>query len=236
MFSKQKKRCLSCQNELRAPAFFSTQICIPCSHQIPWITDVVCRACGRAATCADCHHRTTAGDFHLQQNCAAVRYTAAMKRWLAVFKYRGHEQWADVLAEMLQMVFRREYATNIDLLTFVPSSEKREQERTFNQAQSLAERLAVRVHLPCRSLLRRIRHTDKQSLKSRADRVADMKRSFQLDSAQTLYLDEQLQKREGTLRILIVDDVYTTGSTLHQCAKTLSIIDGLQLYGLTWAR
>ncbi|WP_238651138.1 ComF family protein [Paenibacillus piscarius] len=135
-----------------------------------------------------------------------------------------------------------------DLLVPVPVSAARLAERGFNQAEQLAGALTRRRGVPQLPLLVRTHHTAKQSFKSRSERLADMKHAFtgNTDSAvlQTLrsHVDaSSLQPGQRPLQIVLIDDIYTTGSTIRACAEALQQLCGSQgytaeIYALTWAR
>ncbi|GAA0137587.1 hypothetical protein YSY43_44280 [Paenibacillus sp. YSY-4.3] len=143
--------------------------------------------------------------------------------------------------------------TYFDAVTFVPLSEERWVERGFNQAEELARGAALAggrtgSGLPLLNLLMRTRHTDKQSFKSRYERLKNMQGVFQaLPNAPERLARAISQSRRlcydyaGPIRLLLVDDVYTTGSTVNACAAVLqNICAGLgssgEIYSLTWAR
>ncbi|WP_310550761.1 double zinc ribbon domain-containing protein [Paenibacillus glufosinatiresistens] len=132
-----------------------------------------------------------------------------------------------------------------DLLVPVPVSAVRLGERGFNQAEELACLLAGRQGLEVLPLLARSRHTGKQSFKGRAERIADMKRVFVPDPEAPEMLRRWLAPgpvREGrALRVVVVDDIYTTGATVTACCEALAELlascgMNMQLYSLTWAR
>ncbi|WP_256707124.1 ComF family protein [Paenibacillus sp. FSL R7-0337] len=136
-----------------------------------------------------------------------------------------------------------------DLLVPVPVSAVRLSERGFNQAERLAEVVSLHRAVPQLPLLVRTHHTAKQSFKSRRERLADMKHAFAgntdpvvLQSLKELLnssMTHQLEQRP--LRVIIVDDIYTTGSTIRACAGALqqlcrSLDCTAEIYSLTWAR
>lgn len=122
-------------------------------------------------------------------------------------------------------------------LTFVPLSQERLAERGFNQAEQLARRLGAKIKLPVTDLLVRHRHTDKQSHKSRSARLHDLEHVFALRTDVSRSSFPMLRQGAGPLRIYIVDDVYTTGSTLIQCASAIqNVWPSVEVFGLTWAR
>jgi predicted amidophosphoribosyltransferase len=134
-----------------------------------------------------------------------------------------------------------------DLITCVPVSEPRLAERGFNQAERLAVLLAASSQVPFCPMLIRNRDTGKQSFKSRSERNESMKSAFSAFPGLRLRLLEVMERRKGTLmttkplRVLLVDDIYTTGSTLEACSRVLrseadAIGMNIEVYGLTWAR
>ncbi|ETT38993.1 amidophosphoribosyltransferase-like protein [Paenibacillus sp. FSL R5-808] len=250
-------------------------ICYGCSRQIPWIVNPRCLQCGRGIGCPDCNRfgmSMSKRSFIL--NRSAVTYDAQMREWLAQYKYRGNERYAPLLAEMLLRAYAllhretnihlhkrglknpRAESWNIHAITSVPVSEERLRERGFNQAEVLAHGLAFRIKLPYVRLLERKRHTDKQSFKSRMDRLKDMEGVF--GAVQHVpdvlgAINRQAANRipspagtshsrmKGPFRILLVDDIYTTGSTINACAEVLRSYEAnlgmpIEIYSLTWAR
>lgn len=133
-----------------------------------------------------------------------------------------------------------------DLLVPVPVSDSRLVERGFNQAERLAEMISRRRGVPQLPLLIRTHHTGKQSFKTRAERLADMKHAFAasrdskvLSSFEDLL--ESLNPQDRPLQIIIIDDIYTTGSTIRACAETIIRLSAslgctAEIYSLTWAR
>ncbi|WP_171908950.1 hypothetical protein [Paenibacillus sp. GP183] len=91
------------------------------------------------------------------------------------------------------------------------------------------------VNLPVIPLLQRKRHTDKQSFKSRNQRIEDLEHVFELNEADLQQVLDLSQKNE-MMQIYIVDDVYTTGSTLNQCSMVLKKSLNCEVFGLIWAR
>lgn len=248
-------------------------VCSGCAESIPWITKVRCLRCGRAIGCPDCS-RTGVNEWAFVLNRSAVMYNEQMREWLAQYKYRGNERYAELLSLMLVRSYTqlewelRDLMRSMDhpsritphrmihAVTSVPVSEARLQERGFNQAESMAQLLAQQVNLPYGRLLRRLRHTDKQSFKTRMERLKDMEGAFGTERDAINMLSRHLSTKEShwrrkqfmakerdglPLRILLVDDIYTTGSTVHACAQVLrnheaDLGRSIEVYCLTWAR
>ncbi|MCF2944132.1 ComF family protein [Paenibacillus tarimensis] len=191
-----------------------------------------------------------------------------MRDWLALYKYRGLERLEPLLAEMLYLPYyelsRLAAGSGTvspgcepwDLITYVPVSGERAQERGFNQAERLAAVLGGRFNLPVQALLVRTRHSGKQSLKTRRERMIDMHSLFAPDEAGWAAWEEQYHQRinpagkrykdnqsgdrsiYSSVRILLVDDIYTTGSTIQACSEVLTqrSQSACEIYSLTWSR
>lgn len=237
-------------------------LCGRCWEAIPWVEEHRCLVCGRSEACEDCSRRKQAS---FLMNRSAVRYDASMKQWLARYKYRGDERLGQLLAGMLcpayeQLVAelaseaggKRSRRLNWDVVTYVPVSRERAQERGFNQSEQFASAIAERYRLPFFPLLARLRDTGKQSFKSRAQRLQSLEGMFAslpdgIDrlaaqhTGKAAALQEHQSKPQRRVNILLVDDVYTTGATVEWCSRTLAAAceqQGFQanIVALTWAR
>ncbi|MDQ0659991.1 competence protein ComFC [Paenibacillus sp. W2I17] len=138
-----------------------------------------------------------------------------------------------------------------DAVTYVPVSSERLTERGFNQAERLAAGLATACSLPIVDLLQRQINTTKQSFKSRGERIETMKNAFSINPdgmhlIEELYRGSHLPTQKGMshakpIQILLIDDIYTTGSTLDACGR--GILNAgfymeipVEIYTLTLAR
>lgn len=250
--------CLACGKtvSVRVPGY--PELCLSCYSSIPWIGHPRCRICGRHVGCPDCS-RNGRVKRSFVMNRSSVAYSPSMRQWLAQYKYRGHEAYGAVLGRMMGKAMaqmKSELRTPqfaFDAVTFVPLSEARWSERGFNQAEELARGVALAGgqfggSLSLLNLLMRSRHTDKQSFKSRNERLRNMQGVFQAlpDATERLgrvVFQSSPSKRfhDKTIRLLLVDDVYTTGSTMNACAAVLQKMCGElgftgEIYSLTWAR
>jgi len=227
--------CLMCGKAARG-----VLLCNACSGRIPWIKDIHCATCGRYEECPDCLRRK---DTYFVCNRSAVQYDEFMKDVLAMYKYRGDEKLLPLFVGMLSTAFERmrhEQLANdpncrFDFITYAPLSEQRQLERGFNQAERMAQSVSNRYNIPVVPLLSRRVHTEKQSLKARSNRLSDLRHVFEADFAGLNALRRISNNPEP--KIVLIDDIYTTGSTLNECARTIrGAIPEAKIYGLSWAR
>src|SRR5207237_5163832 len=113
-----------------------------------------------------------------------------------------------------------------DAIVPVPLHPAKQRERGFNQAALLAEWLSRHMALPSRPVLQRVRFTTTQTAFDRAERMQNLRNAFRLRK------NGDVRK----LRVLLIDDVLTTGSTLSECARVLKEAGALSVYAATAAR
>ncbi len=115
----------------------------------------------------------------------------------------------------------------IDVISWIPLSKKRLRHRGYDQARLIAEEIAESTGLPCRQLLQKIKDNSAQSLtRTAAQRRENVAGVYAL-----------CDKAEVTgLRILLVDDVVTTGSTMSEAARILRKAGAKTVYAATLAR
>lgn len=201
-------------------------ICRLCLEDLNPINGEICDRCGRlsagGALCVDCSRRK---ETYFVCNRSALEYNRKMKEIISLYKFRGQESLGHTLAGFLENAFQKYYKDlAFDAITFVPLHETRMKERGFNQAEQLAAQLSQCTKIPLIPLLNRTRSTDKQSKKHRQERLQTLHDAFQV-SLFSIPLK----------RILLVDDVYTTGSTVNECARVLAR-EEIEVYSLTVAR
>lgn len=186
-------------------------ICGRCCQQLPRVVEPLCHRCGRQV-------RHEGG---LCQNCASSKATIAQARAPLLFadkarvvihryKYDGLFSLADPLSEIL---FRGwpAWSRQVDGIVPVPLHKRRQRSRGFNQSALLAHRLGDQVALPVWSdALRRTRHTKPQVDLGPRERQLNVKGAFAAES------DRFIEQH-----VLLIDDVFTTGATLTEAAKTL---------------
>jgi competence protein ComFC len=233
-----KTFCLLCEGEIDSyftwKSLFTheelNRLCQQCHSKFERISGDTCGICGRPLAlldaeyrsgnlCLDCR-RWEEDEFWsrtLDQNRSLYNYSSFSKEVIAKFKFRGDYIVAEIFTEDFSKALQ---ALQYDYLVPIPLSEERLYERGFNQSEAIIKAAGFEpIHL-----LTRI-HTEKQSKKSRLERI-HVEQVFKFDSG----LDLKGKK------ILLVDDIYTTGSTLRHAARLLKDNGADKVYSLTLAR
>jgi competence protein ComFC len=186
--------------------------CEECTHMLKQISGTTCPTCCRPQDteelCHDCQRWDNQPQWKqiLDKNTSAFEYNDVMKEVLSTFKFRGDAALVNVFKQPFIERYKDKLSgLNFDYTVPIPLSNERLYERGFNQAKLLADLLP----LPQLEILQRT-HLEKQSKKSRNER---------LSSSNVFSVIESSKIRNK--KILLVDDIYTTGSTLRHAAKQL---------------
>ncbi|WP_019153848.1 ComF family protein [Robertmurraya massiliosenegalensis] len=230
--------CLFCHEEMiehMSWATFFTQkeaafLCSTCQEQLEEISGAQCEICSRPLEkldpqyvignrCSDCVRWEEDEEWkgYLQSNLSIYVYNDFLKELISQYKFRGDYILAKVFSKKLQNFLQK---GPFDYLVPIPLSLERQFERGFNQSEALI----VEAGLAPTQLLQRT-HSEKQSKKSRNDRI-HLPQIFQVHDTFEL-------KNKS---ILLVDDIYTTGSTLRHAAKILKKEGAQSISALTIAR
>ncbi|MDO4490440.1 MAG: ComF family protein [Lachnospiraceae bacterium] len=208
------RRCPLCDGLLEKKEPF---VCRGCAGKLHFITGPFCLRCGKPLDneeeeyCYDCRRRK-----HSFLRCRApFLYRGTVKESLMRFKYGGRAEYALFYGGVMA-----EYGKNcglfqkIDMIIPVPVHRKRRIERGYNQAELLAEEMSRLLDIPMEpGILKRRKKT--RALKQ----VSKEARSRSL--AEAFSVSEGKGCRLGGKRILLVDDIYTTGSTADAVSKKL---------------
>ena len=151
-------------------------------------------------------------------------FEGTLQKLIHLFKYGKIESLALPLSRLLIQALPLD--EKFDLVLAMPMHWRKQWERGFNQAELLARPVARRLRMPLSANLRRARHTKSQAGLSETERRENLRGSFQV-------------KRPGQLagkRILLIDDVFTTGATLRAASAALKKAGAARVSALTLAR
>ena len=214
--------CLGCDLE-------GVWLCEDCIKKISlngvWCCPV-CHRDGRVGFCCEQCDKKSA----LERHVAATTYkeSSLAGRLISAYKYEYAEDVKSALSRLVR-VFLLEYKDHFldfDMVIPVPLHKRRFAERGYNQAKIISGILADELCLGSENLLKRNRATKQQVKLSRAERLVNVKDAFEIRKEVDL----------SGKKILLVDDVYTTGSTMNECAKTLRGSGALNVVGFSLAR
>jgi ComF family protein len=224
-------RCSTCHRYLRGEA--NPCICRDCWETVSRIDGPCCPHCGKpfASTaslshspghlCGDCRERLPKFD----RAISAGWYEGVLAEAIHLFKYRGKTLLTRPLGELLLPAIKR--LPEADVLVPVPLHPSRLREREFNQALLLCDYVRAESGLPViPAALERIRVTPPQIGLSHTDRRRNVRRAF---------VPKRPERFEGR-RLILIDDVFTTGATVNECARALKRAGAESVFVLTVAR
>ena len=205
------ERCPVC-HEIIVPAGNDT--CEDCRNKLTLVEEPYCMKCGKPLKndaqefCLDCNSREQS----FLEGRAVFVYDDIMKKSIYQFKYGGRQEYAAFYAkEMGKRLGRKAASWKADALIPIPLHRSRQKKRGYNQAALIAEELGKQMQLPViKDLLVREKKTTAQKNLSAAERENNLKRAFKIERN-----DVKLNS------VILVDDIYTTGSTIDAAAQCL---------------
>lgn len=200
-------KCVFCESVLK-----DTDICRECEKKLPY----------------------TVGDSAMQKfpfidKCVSpLYYKGKVRASVHRYKFGGCSAYSRRYAALMSDCVENNLdCRSIDVISWIPLSKKRLRQRGYDQARLLAEEIAAKTGLPCRQLLQKVKNNSAQSLtrdaKQRRENVAGV---YALDDGADV----------SGLRILLVDDVVTTGATMSEAARILRKEGAKSVFGVTLAR
>lgn len=212
LFWSRKPWCADCDQEIRR-LDSSRSHCSICGKYL----------CSGGDICADC--KETAPPFFVAR--AVGPYEGKIKKSIKLLKFVGQRNLARRMGEMMACIVKEDPRyQDIDLIVPVPITQNSLMQRGFNQAELLANRIGQCLKKTVKSdILIRIRETPSQRELTRELREENLKNAFCLKSCRPV----------ENKKILLVDDVYTTGSTTRECTKVLLEGGAREVVVITWA-
>ncbi len=185
-------------------SLFYPKRCIFCRELIEDTGDLLC--------CPKCEKdllniKVVTGKHNMRYISAAV-YANNVRKAIHRFKFRGRTQYAPTLAYFLHRAVSDE--PDFDLITWAPTSALRKFSRGYDQSELLARQLGKRMGIDVKRGLKKFKHTKRQSALSAEKRCENVRGKYRA-----------YENIVNNKRILIVDDVRTTGATMNECVDTL---------------
>ncbi len=184
--------------------------CVFCRSLLPDNETELCHACRERYLSGDAPPARR-GEPAFTVCCSAVYYEDDVAASFKRFKFDGMQGYAACYGRLLAMALLRQ-GFDFDVLTYVPISDRRRRKRGYDQTLLLARATAGELGVPCVQTLRKVRDIPAQSgLRSASERRGNVKNVYR-----ALH-PEQLSGK----RVLLIDDLITTGATLSEAAQTL---------------
>ena len=220
LFLPKGVKCIFCDMETK-----DYGICEECYNKLPFIEGNTCHKCGAKMlgdgyVCVECKNKKTFVD----RNYAVLNYNDMIKPKVISFKQGGLKYIGDAFANLIREKYNN-ISENIDIIIPVPISKNRLKSRGFNQTEILCNELQELNKIRT-DVLYRPEDTPHQTGLDRKNRLANLKGAFKVK-------DKKLVEGKS---ILLIDDIYTTGTTLNECAGVLKSAGATKVYGLVLAR
>lgn len=202
------------------------KICPECTRKLPLLTSPWCMRCGRklqeeAEYCSECRNR----NYSFQRGRALYEYEGAAEA-IYRFKYAGRREYADFFGEQI-CTHLGGFIRNVkpDGLAPIPLHKSRMRARGYNQAALLARAVGSRMNIPVYpEMLVRVKKTAPQKKLNPEERQNNLKKAFIMGRN-----DVKLKT------IIVIDDIYTTGTTIEEAAKVLKEAGADKVYFITLA-
>ena len=220
--------CISCGGIIDRSRIYS--LCDNCARMFHWANGRTCEKCGRALQddyihniCADCREN----EHFFEKGYTCAQYGINERKLLLSFKYGGKLYIGEKIAEAMADRLGGENL-DADLIIPVPMYRKKQRKRGYNQAEIISEYLSKKMAVPYSGkLLLRTGDTAAMSRLAAAERRMNMEGAFSMAPGS----EEKVKGKS----ILLVDDIYTTGSTADACAQALMASGARKVQVITFA-
>lgn len=195
-----------------------SKACANCYESLKYIVEPRCKKCSKPIEneeqeyCYDC----TKKNYHYVKGYALWPYDKLMKKSISDYKYHNRKEYADFYVEEFLKIYTHEInSLGVDALIPVPVHKSKLRMRGYNQAEILAQKIGKQLDIQVISdILIRNKKTLPQKGLSDKERLKNLSKAFILDNkARKLYNDIG--------KVILVDDIYTTGSTIEACTNAL---------------
>jgi len=191
-----------------------TRACSDCMGKLSIIKEPRCKKCSKQLEnnqdeyCFDCHHKK----HYFDEGYAVLRYDEQMQKSMAYFKFHGRPEYGEFYAELLVRAARQIIERwQVGVLLPVPIHRARRNIRGYNQTEIIGRVLSRELSIPIHTnLIKRVKNTKAQKQLNIDERKKNVQNAF--------IARAEVGQYEC---VLIIDDIYTTGSTIDEMAKEL---------------
>lgn len=206
------------------------KICKECIKCLVYIQEPRCKKCSKLIEykdheyCGDCDK----SKFSFEYGYALWSYNSSIRKSISEYKNKGKKEYADFYVEELVKYYGdRIKKLEIDALVPVPLHKSRQNDRGYNQSEIISKKLGKALNMVHISdLLIRNKKTLRQKDLNDKERIENIQKAFVIN-------EKVLSKINNLNRVMLVDDIYTTGSTINECSKVLLNNEIKEVYFIT---
>ena len=188
-------------------------ICPECLPKLSYVKKPRCLICGKGISdatqeyCRDCRKKP-----HMYEQGRALFEYPSVAMSMYRFKYGGRKEYARFYGKQIAYYLKEDIRKwHAQALVPVPIHPQRKYKRGYNQAEALAEEIGFYLQIPVeKGLLKRVKNTQPQKLLDDRQRQNNLKNAFKIGQNDVKWKS-----------IIMIDDIYTTGSTIDHCARVL---------------
>ena len=206
--------CILCKTSLLLDEL---HLCLLCRQKVQPLPKPLCLKCARPvpsydpyATCSSCRSERP----YYDRGFALMEYDESTKLIFHQIKFEKKPWLFEIYADLLKNLSASVQFQDYEMMIPVPLDGRREQKRGFNQAVFIAKMMTQMDpsnHLPIQKLIKKIKKTAPQSQLRRNQRLTNLNGAFKLEETNPI----------SGKNILLIDDIFTTGSTINECARIL---------------
>lgn len=209
--------CILCDRPINKSNTYS--MCKECFTNIHFIVDG-CVKCGKPIINYSLEKQSVEGcgycinkSFYFDKAISCIEYDELSKKIIFKLKYSNHTYMSKYIATIMKEKLELENF-KFDYILYVPLHKKRQKKRGFNQSEKIARYLSKLIDVPVIDILVRYEYTKKLYKLKKSERQKELKNAFMIKNSRY-----NLSKKN----ILLVDDIFTTGTTVNEVSKLLKL-------------
>lgn len=208
IFFPRNLKCIFCNKEINDGDIYS--LCEECKTKVSFIKGNVCKFCGRNTKNGDICLECEKNRYYFNNGISILEYNDISKKLILNLKYNKKTYISYYFGKMIYDKLVLDDLLDFDIITFVPSSKKKKRKRGYNPSELVAKYVSRFSGIPYKKLLIKEKDTIELKNLNRMQRKLTVKDSFKIKEVD-LHID----------KCLVIDDVFTTGSTINECSRTL---------------
>lgn len=190
--------------------FPTRELCYLCKGKTPYLKSFVCSECYEKLNFV--YKEVEIDSIYLDRTFYALRYNRYLRELIHDFKFNGKSYLYKPFAEFIIHMIDKKELNNVDLIMYIPIHRRKEAIRGYNQSELLADYISKKLQIPIsKGNLIKKKWTKEQNTLDRIQRLGNLKDSFFLKNS------EEIRGK----KILLIDDLITTGATFNESSKTL---------------